>query len=125
MGTHQMQQSGRMAGEGDYTTAAVNNRAYGKLLRRCAQTDEQRSVLSTWTHNAGQLDNELRSERMRLDEVEEQSESLSSAGFRAGGMGLSMSSKAKRKAARSTNDSLSHAIYKSKGTSSKKMGSLW
>ena len=110
--THNMQQSGFMAGEGDYTTAQVNNRAYSKLMRRCAQTEEDKGKVGVWQHNAGLLDNELRS--AQLDNIQEASTTRLSFGAKAG-----------RKAARSKNDTLSAAIYKSKGTSSKKMSSLW
>ena len=104
-----------MAGEGDYTTAAVNNRAYKSLLRRCAQTDEDRGKVGAWAHNAGLLDNALRD--ATLDDLCEQSESLASSS-------LSFK-KASRKAKRSTNDKLSHAIYAQKAASSKKMTSFW
>jgi len=123
---HNMQHTGRLAGEGDYVTARVSNRAYGKLLKRCAKTEEDAAKTKVWRHNAGMLDRELNTELkmtadMALDELSEQCQVLEATAstFRAGAK-----TKSARKAARSRNDNLSHHIYAAKQQSSKKMA-LW
>lgn len=84
LSSHAMQTSGFLAGEGDYTTSRVHNRAMQKMMQRCSKTPTDDRVMQTWTAQMGALDKELRSEMM-TETLEEADDNFRSAEFDMGG----------------------------------------